>query len=269
MITLFYDNKILKISELGFIVSPDFKIPSSGDFDRNLQYIPGRYTPWDFGVQQKGLKITIPCKSISNSQREFQESINKFNSFVLDNEKSPRILKMKLDTEPDKYYNVQLEGPFIPTRKRVKEFTLEFFAGDSNKYAKSDEYDPDHKIVYGQVEKGDYYSNTQTFHWLYNKHYSGIYNYSSYTTKIKIIIVGTVKNGRIKHSQSGKTLTFPDVTNGRVVLDGNNKTVEKNGNDTLVGSNYNFFDLTPGDNSFTFEGDITNARVTFEWLHRF
>lgn len=270
MITLIEGNKKVRLEDFGFRALSSHSNQSSGNYDRKLQYIPGRFAPWDFGVQQKGKSMEIPCKSLFKEESELEKAINKFNSFVLDDNKSPKTLKLSYDYEPDKFYYVQLDGPFDPDRTNIlKGLSIPFFAGDSNKYAKSDEYDPEHKIIYGQVEKGDYYPNTQSFQWLYNKHYSGIYNYSSYTTKIKIIIVGTVKNGRVKHSQSGKILTFPDITNGRIVLDGNNKTVQRNYVDTLVGSNYNFFDLVVGDNSFTFEGDITNAKVAFEWAHRF
>lgn len=270
MITLVDGSKKVRLEDFGFKALSSHSNQSSGDFDRKLQYIPGRYAPWDYGVQQKGKSMEIPCKSFFKDESELEKAINKFNAFVLDNDKSPKTLKMYYDYEPDKFYYVQLDGPFDPDRTTaLKGISIPFFAGDSNKYASSKEYDPTHKIIYGEVEKGDYYPNTQSFQWIYNKHYSGIYNYSAFTTFIKITIVGTVKNGKIKHLQTGKSLTFPDISNGRIVLNSENKSVERNYVSVLEGSNYNFFDLVNGENGFIFEGDITNAKVTFNWVHRF
>lgn len=270
MITLTDGNKKVRLEDFGFRALTSHSNSSSGNFDRKLQYIPGRFAPWDFGVQSKGKTMEIPCKTLCKTEAEFEENINRFNAFVLDDKKSPKNLKMYYDYEPDKFYYVQLDTPFDPDRSTyLKGLSLQFFAGDSNKYASSSQYDPDNKILYGQVKKGDFYPNTQTFQWLYNRHYSGVYNYSNFTTDIKITIVGTVKNGSVTHMQSAKKLTFPDITNGRIVLNSENKSVEKNFSDTFEGSNYNFFELNKEDNGFLFEGDIANAKVTFDWFHRF
>lgn len=270
MITLTDGSEKVRLEDFGFQALTTHSNSSSGNFDRKLQYIPERFAPWDFGVQQKGKTMNINCKSFCSSESELEKNINKFNSFVLDNDKNPKTLKMYYDYEPDKFYYVQLDAPFDPDRSTIlKGLSIQFFAGDSSKYASSNQYDTDKKIIYGEVETGDYYPNTKNFKWTYKKHYSGIYNYSSFTTNIKIIIVGTVKGGSVKHLKTGKKLTFPDITDGRIVLNSEDKTVEKNYVDVLEGSNYNFFDLSTGDNGFEFMGESASAVVTFEWVHRF
>lgn len=270
MITLVDGYKKARLEDFGFRALSSHSNASGGNFDRKLQYIPGRHAPWDFGVQQKGKSMEIPCKSLFKDEADLEKSINKLNAFLLDENKNPRTVKLSYDYEPEKFYHVQLEGPFDPDRSTIlKGLSIPFFAGDASKYAESSAYDPKRKILYGEVEKGDYYANTETFDWIYRTHYTGVHNYSPFKTAVRIVINGTVKDGNIFHHQTGKQLTFPDLKNQRCVLNSANKTVEVDRTTVLEGSNYNFFDLVSGDNTFEFEGDFANAGVYFDWLHRF
>ncbi|WP_010054078.1 phage tail domain-containing protein [Carnobacterium maltaromaticum] len=53
------------------------------------------------------------------------------------------------------------------------------------------------------------------------------------------------------------------------VIDSKTYDISVNGNSDLIGSNFNFFELVPGDNSFLFEATNPNLKVEFEWYHKF
>lgn len=270
MITLDDGNSLKKLEEFGFIVSPSYENPAQPSYERKNVVIPGRKGSWNFGVQTGDRLINIPVKYITMSEIEFQIKVNEFNNFFYNEFGEPKRLKLVFEFEKDKYLYVRLAQNFIPdTTTILKSFVIPFVANEPMKFARSDEYDPVDSVVYGEVETGDFYHNTQEFNWVYSKHYSGVYNHSSLNTKFNIEIIGTIKNASVTHLDTGTKLTLPNVNNGILIVDADSFNIEVNGNSDVLGTNFNFFDLVPGRNGFLFESENPNAKVTFKWLHKF
>ena len=112
------------------------------------------------------------------------------------------------------------------------------------------------------------YPNTQLFAWnIVPNHYAGIENYSYLDTPIKITILDTAKGGSIKHLESTKSISFPDVSNGTVINDTETYNISVNGSDSLEFNG--FFEMSNGSNGFQFIAEQTKATVTFNWFHKF
>lgn len=270
MITLDNGTSIKKLTDFGFRELTEHENPAQPAFERKNVVIPGKAGTWNFGTQIGERIMRIPVKYIYTTEAEFQKKLNEFNSYFYDEIGEPVSLKLVYDYEKDKFFTVTIAENFIPDRQTIlKSFVIPFVANEPMKFAKSDEYDPVDNVVFGEVESGDFYHNTQEFNWVYSKHYSGVYNHSSLNTKFNIEIIGTIKNASVTHLDTGTKLTLPNVNNGILIVDANSFNIEVNGNSDVIGTNFNFFDLVPGRNGFLFESEKPNAKVTFKWLHKF
>lgn len=270
MIILDNGIEIKSLSDFGFRELIDHSNPSSVAFERNLQYIPGRDSPWDFGVNKKGKDFEIPCKIYVSDEEVIENKINEFNAFVFNMHREPREMKMWFDYESDKFIYVQLKQSFeIDRSSRLKYFSLPFTSLNGKKYARSDEYDPKELAEYGKVKDGDFYRNSDRLNWIFRRSYTGFFNYSPYTTSIQINIQGTIKNASVLHQQTGVELTLPNMTNGTMLIDTKQFAIFLGDSDLAMESNLNFFEIVPGNNSFLFKSDSPNAKVILEWFHEF
>lgn len=267
MITM--DDKY-RFEDFGLIPGLGYEHPATPTFQRRTMHIPGRSGEWDFGTEILSKPLSFPLTTNNTDSYEMEQRLENFVAFLFDAYGQPREIKIVYDSLPDKFYMVKVSDSFSPARVRpFSIFTLPFVAFDPYKYASMNQYDPDHDIYYGQVQPGDYYDNPQSFNWIYERHYSGINNYSSLVTDLMIDIQGTVTNPSVTNLNTNQTLTLPDINNGRLVIDGKRFVVIKDGQEILDGSNYNFFHIQPGEVGFLFEGENPDATVTYRWLHKF
>lgn len=270
MITLDNGKEIKTLTSFGFKETSDHENPSGASYDRKLQYIPGRDSPWDFGIERKGIEFEIPCKSFNKDETITQKQINDFNAFAFDMYREPKRLKMWFDYEPDKFLLVKVKQAFSINRSsKLKSISIPFESDDGKKYALYNEFDPEYIPNYDEVVEGDRYRNDEQMDWFYRNSYTGFHNYSPFITTITFKITGTIKNASIVHQQSGIELTLPNMTNGTMYIDTKEALIKINDISTLAGSNYNFFTIQPGDNGFHFKSDNPRAKVEYEWFHEF
>lgn len=264
------DGETKHLEDFGFEYLTDYSEPIFPDFSGKTQHIPGQAGYWDFG-DEIGSKITeVSCIGRFRNRTDFANALREFKGFVLDGFGQPKILKMWFEYDSDHFFFGKINKSSIPTNQTmVKEFTLSFIRNDPHEYAASSAYDPSKPLKYDESNPygSKSYPNTQSFKWIYSRHYSGLENYSSLNTDIKITIKGTVKGGSVKHLGSGVSIAVPDITNGTVVIDTEMFNLQLNGRDTIIDGD--FFKLSPGDNGFLFEAETANATVSFEWYHKF
>lgn len=259
-----------RFEDFGLICEVGHENPLTPNMENKTLAIPGRVGLWDFGTETREKPFNFPLGIIDWDRVKLQKKLNDFIDFLFDPFGQPRNFKISFDYEPDKYYIVRCTDTMLPERLiNASKFNLPLTAYNPWKFASANQYDPKEDTLYGQVKDGDYYDNPKSFNWIYSKHYSGVYNYSHYVTEFAIEIVGTVKNPKVTNLESYQTLTLPSITNGTIEVKPTTFEIIKDGISTLVGSNYNFFNIQPGKVGFLFEGENPNATVRYKWLHKF
>ena len=207
--------------------------------------------------------IVIP----QDNKAQLQARIREFAGYMFNGYGKPKKIKLIFDYEPDKYYYVRFSGRIVPDRLyRMAEFELPLIAHDPYAYADMNAYDPEKDYYYGSVPDNAYYENTESFQWIYSKHYSGVYNYSTMFTDFIIEINGTVTNPSVTLTQTGAKLNLPSISNQTLTIDSSSFSVKVDGQSSIIGD---FFKMVSGDNGFLFEGENPNATVTYKWKHKF
>ncbi|MDT2752345.1 phage tail domain-containing protein [Enterococcus thailandicus] len=266
----FYDGQQTKrVEDFGFYPMKSHKKPRSGQFEMKQQHIAGRSGDWYFGTEIKSKSYSLDLLAWERDWSKFESMADELNSFFLDAEGKPKLLKVTWENSK-RFLFLRLASEITPNVDSVIEkITLNFIAYDPHEYAEATAYDPEEPLKYdvGNPYGSKSYPNTQSFKWIYSRHYSSIENYSSLNTDVKITIKGIVINGSITHMNSGKKIKIPDISNGTIVVDTEIFNLSLNGKDTIIDGD--FFKLSPGANSFLFEADSVNASVIFDWYHKF
>lgn len=262
-----------RFNDFGLVQEEGHNHPPFPNIQNKTMSIPGRPGSWYFGTEKGPKPLYFPLATQGRDRGKLQRSLNDFVAFLFDEYGNPREIKIVYDYEPDKFYIARVNESFDVTRVRpFASFVLPMVAYDPYKYATANQYDPKEDYRYDQdyeYDIGLMYDNPKSFQWQYERHYSGINNYSSLVTDFMIEIQGTVTNPSVTNLNTNQKLTMPSINNGRLVIDGKRFVVIRNGQDILEGSNYNFFDIQPGEVGFLFEGENPNATVTYKWLHKF
>lgn len=235
--------------------------------------VPGRHGAYDFGAYFEPREFALNCVFKRQSYTDLKAQIREINRLFVDQFGRPKTVKLRFGDEVDKYYNVRLtQGVTVDRIAERGFFTIGLTAFDPYAYAGMNAYDPEKAIEYNSdnyFDTGLMYDNPRSFQWLYSKHYSGIYNYSTYNTDFIISIEGTVNSPRVTNLETNVTLTLPNISNGIIEINSKDFTVVKNGVSSLIGTNGNFFDIPPENAGFLFEGISPNAKVSYKWLHKF
>lgn len=241
---------------------------------RNLSVtVPGRHGSYDFGAFFEPREFTLNCVYNRQNYNELKTSLQVLNRLLLDEFGRPKTVRLRFGDEADKYFNARLSNGVPVDRRSERGFiSINLTAYDPYKYASANQYDPKEDYLYDRgylYDTGLMYDNPESFKWEYERHYSGIYNYSSLNADLQLEIQGTVTNPSVTNLNDNTKLTLPSINNGRLIIDGKRFAVIRNGQDILEGSNYNFFNIQPGQVGFLFEGDNPNATVNYRWIHKF
>lgn len=248
-------------------------LPGTRDY---TEQIPGMFGAYDYGADMSVKEFSLPMKIENvNSNSELALAMREFTKALLDPTGRPKTVKLSFDYEPEKWYMARYSGS-MPLDRLVYRglFTLPLTAFDPAAYALSSAYDSNQDYNGDDVYNGEsYYPNTQSFNWIYTKHYTGVYNHSFYESPMKFIIKGACLNPKITHTETGKTLTLTETLSStdEVIIDSKAFTIVKNKTVNLLRKySGDFFQLVEGNNSFVFESEtVPNAVVTLDWNHRF
>lgn len=271
MITIIDGKKSIRLEEFDMRPLRNHTRPRSGKITYRSQHIDGRMGDWYFGAEIGPKTYGLQANTLIQKWDNLEERLDQLTAFLFDSKGNPKLLKCKWDNT-EKFAFVRLAEAITPDVSTILEkIPIQFINYDSNEYAESDAYDLNQPLKYdaGNEYGSKAYPNTQSFTWnIVPNHYAGIENYSYLDTPIKITIKGTVKGGSIKHLESGNAISFPDVTNGTVVIDTETYNISVNGSDILEFDG-EFFEMSNGSNGFQFSAEQANATVTFDWVHKF
>jgi predicted phage tail component-like protein len=281
MITFIDENGVTKTpNDFSLAVLPNHEheaIPETNDRTLSIPEKDGLlYYGSDLGAREFNIPMIVKPQ---DNRAMMQKRIRDFVGFMFNGYGKPKKIKMIFDYEPDKYYHVRFSGRVVPERLyRMAQFDLPLIADDPYAYASAQAYDPIEPQSYDtglQYDNDLMYPNGAVFQWTYNKHYSGVYNYSSYITALKVMIEGEVINPRITNQITGQTLLIGiQLKYGeKLYIDGQNFTIAHEVNGVKINKmteqNGDFINLVVGDNPLLFEGGLPNATVTYEWKHKF
>ncbi|MGX7195437.1 phage distal tail protein [Enterococcus olivae] len=266
-------NDEFSLSDFKMAILKDYERPLFSSLSNKTKNVPGRPGAWDFGVDIGARTETFPivCMAVNPYERELL--VRDFVGRLFDRRAQPKTFQIRTNYDPELWVECRVSAQ--PNGKYYRgghvDFELQFTAyNDPFKRATQTAFDPKEPVRYGEVTPGDYYTNPESFEWMYNIHYYGCHNYGSLETDIIFTIAnGTAKNPRILHLESGRELTLPDFTSATVEIDTGKKTIKVNGQSVVSGSNMKFFSLYPGDNGFAFKGDTVKGKVSSRWLHKF
>lgn len=271
MITLIDGTKSLRLEEFDMRPLRDHTRPRSGVISHRTQHIDGRMGDWFFGSEIGPKTYGLQANALVQEWEDLEARLDRLTAFLFDGKGNPKLLKCKWDNT-EKFAYVRLAEAITPDVSTILEkIPVQFINYDSNEYAESDAFDLDHPLKYDSGNKygSKAYPNTQSFVWnIVPNHYVGIENYSSLDTPIKLTIKGSVKSGKIQHLETNRYISFPDITNGTVIIDMETYNISVNGNDVLE-FNGDFFEMVNGSNGFQFIAEQANATVTFDWLHKY
>lgn len=267
----------IKLQDVGIEALLDSDEPLFPDVRENSIVIPGRHGAYNFGSYLQPLEFSLRCAfDRSDSYTDLAHRIREFKRLFTDAYGRPKRVKLRFESEPDKFYYVEYSGR-VPIERVAKYgfFSLPLKAYDPHAYATFNAYDPQNQNYNTglQYDTGIMYPNTTGFDWKYSMHYSGVHNHSYYETTLKIVIKGDCKNPKITNLATGKWIRINETfaSADELIIDAKSWTVVKNRTVNLL-NNYegDFIQLTEGDNGFLFESETEpSATVTFEWNHLF
>jgi Phage tail protein len=259
-----------RFEDFGFNCEPGNEDPLTPNIQRKTLTIPGRAGVWDFGVEIGEKPFTYPLRIMDRFHTEIQKKFEELVAFFFDQYGQPREIKIERDYAPGKTYTVKLAQTIVPNRSvEEADFVVTLVANDPYAYASSNVYDSLDPVEYGAVGENDYYPNTTSFNWIYQKQYSGLYNYSSLITPLKITINGTVTKPNIRNKHTGEVISLPSISNEQLEINTKDFTVKRNGLNLLTEYSGKFINLQPKENSLLFQGENPNCTVVYEWEHKF
>jgi predicted phage tail component-like protein len=256
--------------------------------DRTLS-IPERDGLLYYGSNLGARYFNIPMIVKPQDDRiEMQKRIREFSNFILNQHGKPRMIKIAFDYEPDKYYHVRFSGRVSPERYyRMAEFDLPLIADDPYAYSEMDEYNQDGLYYDVGLTYNDHstsliswesvfdnaliYPNPLEFDWILNKHYSSVYNHSLTNTSLNLTIEGEVINPKITNTTTGESMLVNiHLKQGETIeIRGDKFTAEYQGENIFHKVYGNFVELVSGDNKLIFQGGKPNAKITYQWKHKY
>lgn len=270
MITLSNGSKTVRLEKFNMRPLRDHSRPRSGKIEHNTMHISGQSGDWYFGSQVRGKEYELHAYMEGASYEELETQLDSLNEVLFDAEGQPQLLTVNWDNT-QKFAYVRLAEEIVPDISSVLEkIPIKFVNHDSNEYALPSAFDPEIPLKYDEGNKygAKFYRNTQNFEWLYSTHYSAIENHSSLNAEIKFIINGTIRNGTLKHIQTGKKIKLPDITNQTLTINTETYSIAI-GNADVNDFDAEFFKIVKGVNGFIFEASLVRASVRYEWYHMY
>lgn len=271
MITFKSEGKTLRLEDFDMRSLRKHSRPLSGNLSHKSQHIPGQMGDWYFGTEIGAKEYELQANILQADFNELEKRLDQLTAFIFDGKGQPKLIEAHWDNSK-KFAYVRLKEAIVPDVSTILEkIPISFINFDSNEYALSTAYDLKKPLEY---DKGNQYGslgyrNTQSFTWnIVPNHYSGVENYSTLDTAIKITIKGTIKGASITHLPTNQTLKLPNITNGVIVVDTETFNLSVSGVDVLEFEG-DFFDLVEGSNGLLFKAEQANATVSYDWLHKY
>lgn len=260
-----------KLKEFGYRAALEHYHEAIPNIRTKTMTIPGMPGQWDFGSELGSKSFEIPIRALSDDSFNLQQLQNELVAFLMDEYGNPREIKLVFDYEPDKYYTVKVDRSIAPSLRAhiIRHKTLIFVAHDPYKYSQAfaDE------VVWG--------SEVITFQWHYLLGHEGAgarngidingnktidVTVDGLAIKPVFEIEGTASGLKIECGEY--SFTLPNFTNSTYIVDFENYSVTKNGQEQILDGIDEFF-LMPGNNQVKVTGTNLNInmRIKFRDKH--
>jgi predicted phage tail component-like protein len=255
-----------KLQDEGIRVKLSSSEPLLTGSRHNTVSIPQRAGAYYYGGQLEPKPFTLDCVFTRSNYADLKARITKFKRLLIDGNGRPKVVQLRFEDEPDRYYNVVYEG--LIDIERIADlgvFSVQLIAYDPVAYsvAMSDE------ISWG--------STTAVFLSDYSMGHTGSFSKrftSGGTTTVVVTgdnvkpiinVTGSGTNVTIKFN--ARVLTLGTFTNSTWVIDLAEYTILKNGANALgdVSGPWMSMELVRGTNTVTVGGTDLNIDVAFEF----
>lgn len=267
MITL--DDKY-RFEDFGFDCVPGYDDPLTPSFSRKTYSIPGREGVIPFGIEIKEKEFSYPLIIMERFHFDMQKKFEKFIGFFFDKYGQPRQIKMIRDYDPGKFYYVELAQQITPDRlPEDGKFVLPLVAYNPRAYSVMKSND---KITWGSkipFVTPITFGHKPTEYNVFGHTTLKVNNIGSLVVRPVIEIFGKAKSLTLRIN--GALFTFGDLTNGIVMIDAENYTVLKNGQNYLyeMKGNLEMVELNPGENEVEIGGTDLAVQLTINFRGKY
>ncbi|HHT7172081.1 TPA: phage tail domain-containing protein [Bacillus cereus] len=267
--SLSIDGKSL--NELGLALLPGYQHQAYAPVRDYTVSIPGRPGAYYFGSEVDPLQFNLPLLVKPQKDRiSLAKAIRKMVDVFIDSYGKPKTVKLIFDYEPDKYYMVRYSGS-IPIDRYLSmgRFELPLTAYDPYAYSVVNSND---KITWGSkipfvtpITFGHKPSKYNVF----GPTTLSVNNIGSLVVRPVIEIFGNAKSLTLRIN--GALFTFGDLTNGIVMIDAENYTILKNGQNYLheMKGNIEMIELKPGENEVEIGGTNLAVELTLNFRGKY
>lgn len=257
--------------QLGMHVLKDYvdpSIPATRDLG---VVIPGRHGEIDFGAFLGKREFNFPIVLIpQDSYYEALKKTDELKKILLDKYGRPRTFKLIVGDRPDRYYEARYSGA-LPINDLIKNrfFTLPLVAHDPMAYSivkSTDKLTWGSKIPFATPIKISYKPSQYD---VFEPTSLNVNTIGSLVVRPVIEIFGRAKSLTLRIN--GALFTFGDLTNGIVMIDAENYTVLKNGQNYLpeMKGNVEMIELNPGDNEVEIGGIDLAVQLTLNFRGKY
>ncbi|PGK02533.1 phage tail protein [Bacillus anthracis] len=260
-----------RISELKLALLPGFQHPAAPPIRDYAVSIPGRPGAYYFGSEIEPMEFSLPLLVKPQEDRyKLSATIRKMVDAFIDPYGKPKEVKLIYDYEPDKYYLARYSGSMSIDRYfSMGRFELPLIAYDPHAYSvikSTDKLTWGSKIPFATPIK---ISHKPSQYDVFGPTNLNVNNMGSLVVRPVIEIFGRAKSLTLRIN--GALFTFGDLINGIVMIDAENYTVLKNGQNYLpeMKGNVEMIELNPGDNEVEIGGIDLAVQLTLSFRGKY
>lgn len=255
-----------KLQDEGIRVKLSSSEPLLTGSRHNTVSIPQRAGAYYYVGQLEPKPFTLDCVFTRSNYADLKARITKFKRLLIDGNGRPKVVKLKFDDEPDRYYNVVYEG--LIDIERIADlgvFSVQLIAYDPVAYstAFNDEitWGSTTTVFLSDYAMGHNASGSQTFT------IAGTTTVEVTGDNVKPVIYVTGTGTNVTLGFNGKTMTLGTFTNATWIIDLAEYTALKNGANGLsaIGGDWLTMELARGSNVITVGGTGLNVEVAFKY----
>lgn len=97
-------------TSLGIVMTSESKRPILPSTQDSVITVLGRNGAYDYGAKLNSRSLDLECAMITKDYIELQQKVSELASFLTDHDGKPKTMRLILDYQPDRYYNVRLSG---------------------------------------------------------------------------------------------------------------------------------------------------------------
>ncbi|KEK22465.1 phage tail domain-containing protein [Bacillus gaemokensis] len=262
----------VKLQDIGVMALLDSDEPLFPDVRENSVVIPGRHGAYNFGSYLQPLEFELKCAfDRQETYTDLAYQIREFKKLFIDGYGRPKRVKLRFESEPDKFYYVEYNGR-VPIERiaHFGLFSLPLKAYDPHAYSTSESTDDVlwgsdvvtfmSDILLGIGDSSYVVTSPQTI---------SIDNVGSLIVRPIVEISGSAEN--LALTLNGERFLIGSFTNSSFVIDAERYSVMKDGKNYLfqMQGNLEKLELVPGANAVSIGGSNLNVNIALKFRAKY